>query len=573
MVPIEDFVNKPFKVLIGTDHGGFEIKKNLVSHLQRKGVDVEDLGPYAHDPADDYPDFANAVAGRIARGEGDCGVLICRTGIGMCINANRYHNVRAALADSPSKAAMSRNHNCSNVLVTGGDDMTAEDIVEIVEAWLKTPFSFDDRHIRRLAKVEQDSYDPITALRNVDPEIAGWIDAERRRQDDVLELIASENVVSPAIRAAQASCLTNKYAEGYPKKRWYNGCEYVDEAERLAIERALELFGAESANVQPHSGSQANMATYFALLDAGDTVLAMDLAHGGHLTHGMKLNFSGRFFDFIHYGVDEETERLDYDNILALAKEHKPRMILIGASAYPRQFDFPRLREIADAANAYLVVDMAHFAGLVAAGVHPSPVPYADVVTTTTHKTLRGPRAGLILCREKYIRKINVNIFPGIQGGPLMHTIAAKAVCFKEAMSDDFKAYQSQVVRNAQALAAGLAARGFRICSGGTDNHLMLVDLRPMKRTGNVAADTLDAAGITVNKNLIPFDPEKPIVTSGLRIGTPVVTTRGMKEGEMETIAALIHRVIDNIGDSSVHEQVLNEVKELTRQFPVPGIV
>ena len=364
--------------------------------------------------------------------------------------------------------------------------------------------------------------------------------------------------------------LTNKYAEGYPAKRWYNGCENVDTAESLAIERAKKLFGAEHANVQPHSGSGANMAVYYALLEPGDTIMAMSLADGGHLTHGHQMNFSGRFFNIVPYGVREEDEQIDYDALEALALEHKPKMLVAGASAYPRVIDFDRFRSIADKVGALMMVDMAHFAGLVATGQHPSPVPMSDVVTTTTHKTLRGPRGGLILCKEEHAAAIDKQVFPGIQGGPLMHVIAGKAVCFHEALQPSFKDYAAQVVKNAAALAADLEGRGLRIVSGGTDNHLMLVDLSPMDITGKDAAIALDKAGITVNKNAIPFDKKSPFLTSGIRIGTPAITSRGMGEAEMAVIGEMIHRVISNLDDASVQETVKAEVAALNRRFPRP---
>ena len=567
---IEDFVGKPFTVLIATDHGGFELKQQLTEHLRANCVDYEDLGPHEHDPTDDYPDYASVLAQRIANGEADCGILICRTGAGMCINANRFPYVRAAVVDSVDKARLSRTHNAANVLVTCGDYITADELYAVVDAWLETPYTGDERHARRLHKIERHAADDFSVLHAADPEVAKWVVAETKRQDTVLELIASENIVSPAVRAAAGSCLTNKYAEGYPGKRYYDGCEYVDEVEQLAIDRAKDLFGAEAANVQPHSGSQANMAMYMALLDVGDTVLAMDLAHGGHLTHGLKVNFSGRLYNCVGYGVNRETEMLDYDEMAALAREHQPKMLLAGASAYPRVLDFERLRAIADDVGAYFVVDMAHIAGLVAAGIHPSPVPYADVVTSTTHKTLRGPRSGLILMKEAYAKRINSRIFPGIQGGPLMHVIAAKAICLREAASDEFKAYSQQVVKNAATLAETLTDCGFRIVSGGTDNHLMLVDLRPLGTTGDKAANALDEAAITVNKNLIPFDTEKATVTSGLRIGTPTITTRGMKEPEMIEISKLIHRVVANCDNPAVITEVREAIHQLVGRFPVP---
>ncbi len=567
------FERQPLRLGIATDHGGVARKTPIIDALQRRGIQVTDFGPCCFDPADDYPDFAARLGFALVRGELDAGILICRSGIGMSICANRFHGVRAGLAGSPELARLSRQHNNANVLVTDGEHLSAEQILAIVDAWLSTPYSQEERHTRRLGKIETLCTDDIAAVRAVDPEIAAALDHEAQRQDEGLELIASENFASAAVRAAMGSVMTNKYAEGYPGKRYYSGCEFVDVAEELAIRRACALFGAEAANVQPHSGSQANMAVYFALLQPGDTVVAMSLDHGGHLTHGLKVNFSGRFFNFIGYGVDPATEQLNYDTIAALVLQHRPKMLMVGASAYPRTFDFARLRAIADTVGAYLVVDMAHIAGLVAAGVHPSPVPHADVVTSTTHKTLRGPRAGLILCREKHAKAINSQIFPGIQGGPLMHVIAAKAICFREAMQPEFKAYQRQIVANAAVLAEALAGHGFRIVSGGTDNHLMLVDLRPKHATGKAAATALDTAAITVNKNLIPFDPEKPTVTSGVRIGAPAVTTRGMKEAEMRQIAGFINRVIEHIDDPAVAAQVRQDVFALTRRFPLPQFV
>lgn len=406
-------------------------------------------------------------------------------------------------------------------------------------------------------------------LRKADPEIYEIIRKELKRQQDNIELIASENFTSPAVLEAQGSVLTNKYAEGYPAKRWYGGCEYVDQAEHLAIERAKRLFGAEHANVQPHSGTQANMAVYFAMLNPGDTVLAMDLACGGHLSHGHPHNFSGRFFKIISYGVSRKTEMLDYDAIADLAKEHKPRMILAGASAYPRIMDFKKFREIADKAGAYLFVDMAHIAGLVASGLHPNPVPYAEVVSTTTHKTLRGPRGGMILCRKDFAKKIDAEIFPGIQGGPLMHVIAAKAVALKEAETAGFKSYQSQVVKNSKALCDYLAKLDFRVISGGTDTHLSLIDLTSKNITGKETAEVLDSVHITVNKNLIPFDTKSPFLTSGIRLGTPAVTTRGMKEPEMQYISQVINDVLSYRGDEKILGSSLEKVAQLVKKFPL----
>ncbi len=409
----------------------------------------------------------------------------------------------------------------------------------------------------------------MSFLRKIDPEVFKAIYKETKRQSDNLELIASENFVSEAVLEAQGSVLTNKYAEGYPRGRWYNGCKYIDGIEELAIERARKLFKAEHANVQPHSGSQANMAVYFAVLELGDKVLAMDLACGGHLTHGHPHNFSGRFFNVKTYGVDKIRETIDYDDILQMAKLFKPRLILAGACAYPRVIDFKKLREICDKVGAYLFVDMAHIAGLVAAGIHPSPVGYAEFVTTTTHKTLRGPRGGMILCKKEFAKRIDNQIFPGIQGGPLMHVIAAKAVAFKEAFSPGFNKYQKQIVQNARALAAALSKKNLRLVSGGTDNHLLLVDLTDKGLTGKDASGTLDRANITVNKNLIPFDTKGALVTSGIRLGTPAVTTRGMKEPQMQEIATLIDMVLSNPQSAIVLENVRREVNALTKNFPL----
>jgi glycine hydroxymethyltransferase len=407
-------------------------------------------------------------------------------------------------------------------------------------------------------------------LRAVDPEIAAAIDREIQRQQENIELIASENFTSPAVMEAQGSVLTNKYAEGYPKKRWYGGCENVDVVEQLAIDRAKKLFSAEHANVQPHSGSGANMVVYFAFLKPGDKMLTMDLTHGGHLTHGNKANFSGKFFEIMHYGVRKEDERIDYDQLAKLAREHQPKMITVGASAYPRIIDFERMGQIAREVGAYLLADIAHIAGLVATGLHPSPVPHADFVTTTTHKTLRGPRGGLVLCKEKYAKEIDSQTFPGIQGGPLMHVIAAKAVCLHEAMQPAFQAYQKQIVVNAAALAEGMKRNGFRLVSGGTDNHLMLVDVGARGVTGKECQAALDLAGITVNKNTIPFETRSPFQASGIRLGTPAVTTRGMAEAEMAAVADMISEVLLDLKNVEAIANVRQRVRELTGRFPLP---
>jgi glycine hydroxymethyltransferase len=409
----------------------------------------------------------------------------------------------------------------------------------------------------------------MSILDTFDPEVARAIRCETERQEYNLELIASENFVSEAVMEAQGSVLTNKYAEGYPGKRYYGGCSQVDIVENLAIERAKELFGADHANVQPHSGSQANMAVYFSVLKPGDTILGMDLSHGGHLTHGSPANFSGKLYNVVFYGVSRETERIDYDEVERLATEHKPKMIVVGASAYPRIIDFAAFRKIADKVGAVIMVDMAHIAGLVAAGLHPSPVPHAEFVTTTTHKTLRGPRGGMILCRGDYAKSLNSNIFPGIQGGPLMHVIAAKAVAFKEALTPEFNAYQERIVKNANILAEELVKRGFRLVSGGTDNHMMLVDLTKTGLTGKVAEEALDKAGITVNKNTIPYETRSPFVTSGIRIGTPAATTHGLREAEMAEVAGFIADALKNTENGGELAKIKESVHTLMRKFPL----
>jgi len=408
-------------------------------------------------------------------------------------------------------------------------------------------------------------------LQQADPDVFAAIAGERKRQQLGLEMIASENYTSPAVMAAQGSCLTNKYAEGYPGKRYYGGCEFVDVAERLAIDRVKQIFGAAHANVQPHSGAQANMAVFLAALQPGDTILGLDLAHGGHLTHGMRLNFSGKYFKVISYGVRKSDHRIDFDDMAAKAREHRPKLVIAGASAYPRLFDFGKFAEICKEVGALLMVDMAHIAGLVAARLHPDPVPHAEFVTSTTHKTLRGPRAGFILCKPEWADKINSAVFPGVQGGPLMHVIAAKAVAFGEVLQPSFKKYAAQVIANAKGLAEELQRGGFVLVSGGTDNHLMLVDVTAKGVTGKQAEQALDAAGITVNKNMIPFDPRKPLDPSGIRIGTPALTSRGMKEAEMRQIAKWISDVLTRPDDTTLLERVRGSVRELCAQFPAPA--
>lgn len=555
------------KFALGADHGGFELKEALKLQLQTRGLAYQDFGTTSKESTD-YPDFAQAVAESIIAGQAEYGLLVCTTGIGMSIAANKYAGIRAALVASVDQAAICRRHNNANVLCLGRSTPPAL-AIEMLEAFLSAEFE-GGRHERRVDKMDLHLAAPQLRLRQVDPAVAEAISLERLRQQENIELIASENFTSPAVMEAQGSVLTNKYAEGYPKKRWYGGCENVDVIEQLAIDRAKKLFGAEHANVQPHSGSGANMAVYFAFLKPGDKMLTMDLSHGGHLTHGNKANFSGKFFEIVHYGVRPGEERIDYDQLAAMAQEHRPKMITVGASAYPRIIDFARMGEIAREIGAYLLADIAHIAGLVAAGIHPSPLAHADFVTTTTHKTLRGPRGGLILCREKYAKEIDSQIFPGIQGGPLEHVIAGKAVCFHEALQPGFKAYQEQVIKNAAALAEGMKRNGYRLVSGGTDNHLMLVDVGSKNLTGKDCQIALDEAGITVNKNTIPGETRSPFQASGIRLGTPAVTSRGMKEGDMAAIADMISEVLLDLKNVEAMSKVRQRVRELTARFPLP---
>ncbi|MSR43583.1 MAG: ribose 5-phosphate isomerase B [Pedosphaera sp.] len=548
---------------IGADHGGFQLKEALKAHLAKRGIRVQDYGASSTDSTD-YPDFAKLVAEGVAGQQAKFGLLVCSTGLGMSITANKVPGVRAALVFNDQMAALARRHNDANVLCFGERQTTAEQAIKMVDAFLGATFE-GGRHERRVSKIEI-----AQRLENVDPEIARVVRHERRRQQENIELIASENFTSPAVMEAQGSVLTNKYAEGYPGKRWYGGCEFVDEAERLAIDRAKLIFGAEHANVQPHSGSGANMAVYFATLKPGDKMLTMDLSHGGHLTHGNKANFSGKFYEIVHYGVRKEDERIDYDQLAEMASQHRPKMITVGASAYPRIIDFKRMGEIAREVGALLLADIAHIAGLVAAGIHPSPIEHADFVTTTTHKTLRGPRGGLILCKAKYAKEIDSQAFPGIQGGPLMHVIAAKAVCFHEALQPSFKTYQQQIVKNAVALAGGMQRNGYRLVSGGTDNHLMLVDVGARGVTGKDCQIALDEAGITCNKNTIPFETRSPFQASGIRLGSPAVTTRGMKEAEMAAIADMISEVLLDIKNVDAAHRVRERVRELTARYPLP---
>ena len=552
---------------LGADHGGLELKEIIKEHLRVLGLKVSDLGTHSKESTD-YPDYGRAVAQLVADRQVDFGILVCTTGVGMSIAANKVPGVRAALVFDEKTARMAREHNDANVMCLAGRTTPAQLAKKMVDAFLQSRFE-GGRHERRVRKIEP-SVDNDLRLASVDPEIADVIAHERTRQQENIELIASENFTSPAVMEAQGSVLTNKYAEGYPGKRWYGGCENVDIVERLAIERAKKLFGAEHANVQPHSGSGANMAVYFAFLKPGDKLLTMDLSHGGHLTHGNKANFSGKFFEIVHYGVRKEDERIDYDQLAQMARQHRPKMITVGASAYSRVIDFARMGEIAREVGAMLLADIAHIAGLVVAGEHPSPIEHADFVTTTTHKTLRGPRGGLVMCKEKYAKEIDSQVFPGIQGGPLMHVIAAKAVCFQEAAQPAFRSYQQQIVLNARALAEGMKQNGFRLVSGGTDNHLMLVDVGARGLTGKDCQLALDEAGITTNKNTIPFETRSPFQGSGVRLGTPAVTTRGMSETEMAAIADMISEVLMDIKNLDAAHVVRQRVRELTARFPLP---
>ena len=558
------------KVAIGSDHGGVELKTALVKALSG-AYEMTDRGP-ADAASCDYPDYAVAVAKDVASGAADFGILICRSGIGMAMAANRFQNVRAAVCTTVEAAKMTRQHNGANILCLGADVVSAGDAEAIAKAFLETAVDSDARHERRRWKIERaQRLSDCSGLMHDDPEVFAAIEAQTKQEDAEINLIASENTSSRACREAAGSVLMNKYAEGYPGKRWYSGCLPVDAAEELARTRACKLFGADHANVQPHCGSAANMAVYFATIKPGDTIMSLSLDQGGHLSHGSPVNFSGKIYNIVPYTVDPKTEMLDYDAMEKQAMEVKPKILLTGASAYPRTIDFKRIREICDKAQCIMMVDMAHIAGLVAGGAHPSPVPYADFVTTTTHKTLGGPRGGMVLCKEKWAKALDSAVFPGMQGGPLENIIAAKAVVFREWMSEEKKGYAQQVVKNTAAMCKIIQDRGFRIVSGGTDNHLFLVDVKSSKGiTGKDAAAALDAAGIIVNKNAIPFDTESPFKTSGIRVGAASATTRGMKEPEMVKIGTWIADVLDDITNTEVQARVKKEAAELVANFPVP---
>lgn len=561
-------MNTELRIVIGSDHKGVDLKEAAVEILQGWGYQVEDVGPATKESCN-YAEYANKVCKRVVDGRADRGLLICFTGLGMSIAANRWQGIRATLARTPQEAAFSRHHNNSNVLCMASAFLSAEDLEELLRIWLDADFE-GGRHIERLTV---GSGSPLAVS---DPELAGYIEEERQRQNNNIELIASENFTSPAVMEAQGSCLTNKYAEGYPAKRWYGGCEVVDKVEQLAIDRAKALFGCDAVNVQAHSGSSANQTVYHACINPGDTILTMDLACGGHLSHGFFANFSGKTYKVEHYGVSPETEMIDYDALEAKAKEVKPALILAGASAYSRTIDFARIRQICDEVGAIMFVDMAHIAGLVAAGVHPSPVPYADFVSTTTHKSLRGPRGGLVMCKEQWAKKLDSATFPGLQGGPLMHVIAAKAACLGEALKPEFREYAQQIVKNAKAMADKLSQLGFRIVAGGTDNHCFLVDLSGKGLNGAEAQVALDKVGITVNKNAIPYDKGTTFKPSGIRIGTPAVTTRGMKEDDVRKVAEYIGRCLAILAAQKVcetpgaYDELRAEVSAFNKSFPMP---
>jgi len=557
-------------IYLASDHRGVELKAALAARLEQAGHEVRDVGTHGPDSVD-YPDFAAEAARAVSTGEASRAIVICGTGLGVMYTANRFPRVRAALVHDVETAVLAREHNDANVLALSGDRTDPETAWQITESFLATPFA-GGRHARRVSAIDSLTGASAGSLEAVDPVIADVLRREAVRQDRGLELIASENFVSEAVLEAVGSVPTNKYAEGYPGRRYYGGCEVVDEAENLAIERAKQLFGADHVNVQPHSGSQANEAVYRAVLEVGDTILAMNLDHGGHLTHGSPVNFSGKLYQIVPYGVDQDSERIDYDQVHALALEHRPKLIQCGATAYSRIIDFERFRAIADEVGALLFADIAHIAGLVATGHHPSPIGLAQLVATTTHKTLRGPRGGMILCDGDFAKKIDSAVFPGGQGGPLMHVIAAKAVAFLEAQQPGFRDYSGRVVANSRALAASVADAGYKIVSGGTDNHQFTISLVGRELTGKKAQDALEAAGITANKNMVPYDPRKPFVTSGVRIGTPAITTRGMGEAEMSTVGGLIGRALSGADDEAGLAAVRGEVGALCDRFPLyPG--
>jgi glycine hydroxymethyltransferase len=561
------------KIVIGADHAGFELKEKIKLFLKEKGFEVEDKGTFSHDRVD-YPDFARLVAEDVSLGKADLGILVCGTGIGMSIVANKFPKVRAALIFNEYTARMAKAHTNANILVFSGRVISPEYAKVLLSTFFETSFE-GNRHQERIEKIidiENEILNSFASyfreLRRFDPEVFDAIVKEAEKQETMINLVASENLTSLRVLSALFNPMNNKYAEGYPGKRYYGGCEFVDVVEELARERVKKLFSAEYANVQPHSGTQANQAIYLMCLEPGDKILSMDLASGGHLSHGARVNFSGKLYKPVFYTVDSKTHLIDMDMVRDIAKKERPKIIVAGASSYPRAIDFKAFSDIAKEIGALFLADIAHPAGLVAAGVYPSPVPYADFVTFTTHKTLRGPRGAVILSRAEFSKKIDSAVFPGSQGGPFMHVIAAKAVCFKEAMQPEFKNYTEQVIKNAKALADEFMKRGYKVITGGTDSHIVLIDVSSKGVSGGDVERELYKAGIVLNKNVIPFDPRPPMNPSGIRIGTPAVTTRGMKEEEMRQIASLIDEVISSGFSEEVILKVRNSVAELCRRFP-----
>ena len=555
------------KIAIASDHAGFQLKEKIRLNLEENGYGVLDLGTTSEE-AVDYPDYGKALAQNILKGNVKKGIALCGTGIGISIAANRFTGIRAALCSNKEMAIQARKHNNANIIALGARSIDFECAYKCVDAFLNTEFE-GERHINRLEKIEN------KILHNEDIDLENAVFNELNRQKYTIELIASENFASRNVMRYQGSVLTNKYAEGYPGKRYYGGCEFVDVAENLAIDRLKQLFGCAWANVQPNSGSQANQAVFLALLKPGDTILGMSLSAGGHLTHGAGPNQSGKYFNAVHYGVKKDDGKIDYDEVRLLSKKYKPKMIIAGASAYSSKIDFKLFKEIANEVGAYLLVDMAHYSGLIASKVYPDPIPYADVCTSTTHKTLRGPRGGIIISNNEDLGKlIDKAVFPGLQGGPLMHVIAAKAAAFKEALSDDFKEYSRQTLLNAKAICSSLKDNNFEVVSGDTSCHMLLIDLSNKEVTGKLAEKALDDAGITCNKNSVPFDNKSPFVTSGIRIGTAAGTTRGFKEDEFKYIGNLISEVIDSLKkpDDEILktvELVRSKVLDLCNKFPL----
>ena len=555
------------KIAIASDHAGFQLKEKIKLNLEENGYGVLDLGTNSEE-AVDYPDYGKALAQNILKGNVKKGIALCGTGIGISIAANRFTGIRAALCSNKEMAIQARKHNNANIIALGARSIDFECANKCIDAFLNTEFE-GERHINRLEKIEN------KIPHNEDIDLENAVFNELNRQKHTIELIASENFASRNVMRYQGSVLTNKYAEGYPGKRYYGGCEFVDVAENLAIDRLKQLFGCAWANVQPNSGSQANQAVFLALLKPRDTILGMSLSAGGHLTHGAGPNQSGKYFNAVHYGVKKDDGKIDYDEVRLLSKKHKPKMIIAGASAYSSKIDFKLFKEIANEVGAYLLVDMAHYSGLIASKVYPDPIPYADVCTSTTHKTLRGPRGGIIISNNEDLGKlIDKAVFPGLQGGPLMHVIAAKAAAFKEALSDDFKEYSRQTLLNAKAICSSLKDNNFEVVSGDTSCHMLLIDLNNKEVTGKLAEKALDDAGITCNKNSVPFDNKSPFVTSGIRIGTAAGTTRGFKEDEFKYIGNLISEVIDSLkkpDDEMLKtvEIVRSKVLDLCNKFPL----